>query len=78
MKVSMADINKKGNMIINQVVQSGEIAVIVKHGKAIAEIRPLVDSKDRDRAIDYIASLEPVKVSTPLDQIIEEGRKRGL
>ncbi len=78
MKVSMADINKRGNMIINEVVESGEVAVIVKHGRAIAEIRPLVDSGGRDRAIEYLASLEPVKVSTPLDQVIKEGRKRGL
>jgi len=78
MKVSMADVNKKGNMIINRVVESGEIAIIVKHGKPIAEIRPLPDAGGRDRAIDYLASLEPIKVATPLDQLIEEGRKRGL
>ena len=78
MKVSMADVNKRGNMIINQVVESGEIAVIVKHGKAIAGIRPLVETEDRDRAIDFLASLEPRKVSTPLDKVIGEGRKRGL
>jgi antitoxin (DNA-binding transcriptional repressor) of toxin-antitoxin stability system len=78
MKVSMADVNKKGNMIINQVVESGEIAVIVKHGKPIAEIRPLLANDDRDRAIAYLASLEPVPVRTPLDQLIADGRKRGL
>jgi len=78
MKVSMADVNKKGNMIINQVVETGEIAIIVKHGKPIAEIRPLPDSGGRDRAIDFLAALEPVQVTTSLDQLIEEGRKRGL
>ena len=78
MKVSMADVNKKGNMIINQVVETGEIAIIVKHGKPIAEIRPLPDIGGRDRAIDFLASLEPLQVSTPLDELIEEGRKRGL
>ncbi|RLA42243.1 MAG: type II toxin-antitoxin system prevent-host-death family antitoxin [Gammaproteobacteria bacterium] len=78
MKVSMADVNKKGNMIINRVVETGEIAIIVKHGKPIAEIRPLPDSRGRDSAIDFLASLEPVQVATSLDQLIEEGRKRGL
>ena len=78
MKVSMADVNKKGNMIVNQVVKSGEVAVIVKHGKPIAEIRPLTSDKTRDKAIDYLFQLEPVKVSKPLEQVIEDGRKRGL
>ena len=78
MKVSMADVNKKGNMIINQVVETGEIAIVVKHGKPIAEIRPILDGGGRERAIDYLGSLEPIEVSTSLDQLIEEGRKRGL
>ena len=78
MKVTMADVNKKGNMIVNQVVKTGEVAVIVKHGKPIAEIRPLTPDKTRDKAIDYLFELEPVKVSKPLSLIIEEGRKRGL
>lgn len=78
MEVSMADVNKKGNLIINQVVKSGEPAIIVKHGKPIAEIRPLSGDDQRDRAIAYLSALEPVSVSTPLDQVIEEGRERGL
>lgn len=78
MKVSMADVNKKGNMIINQVVDTGEPAVIMKHGKPIAEIRPLPDNSERDEARSYLSALEPVSVSTPLDQVIAEGRGRGL
>ena len=78
MKVSMADVNKKGNMIINQVVATGEPAIIVKHGKPIAEIRPLPENRERDKAIAYLSALEPVPVSTPLAQVIDDGRKRGL
>lgn len=78
MKVSMADVNKKGNKIINQVVDTGEPAIIVKHGKPIAEIRPLPGHAERDQALAFLSGLEPVAVSTSLDQVIEEGRKRGL
>ena len=78
MKVSMADVNKKPNQIINQVVETGEPAIILKHGKPIAEIRPLQQNKERDKAIDFLASLEPVEVSTPLEEVIEQGRRRGL
>ena len=62
MKVSMADVNKKPNQIINQVVASGEPAIILKHGKPIAEIRPLTENTGRDKAMDFLAQLEPVEV----------------
>ena len=78
MKVSMADVNRKGNKIINQVVETGEPAIIMKHGKPIAEIRPLPEQGDRDKAIAYLCGIEPVPVATPLDQVIADGRKRGL
>ncbi|MEM1156501.1 MAG: hypothetical protein AAGI44_20380 [Pseudomonadota bacterium] len=78
MKVSMVDINKKPNQIINKVVESGESAIIMKHGKAIAEIRPIANDARRRKAIDYLVSLEPVKVSTPLEDVIAAGRKRGI
>ena len=78
MKVSMADVNKKPNQIINQVVDSGEPAIILKHGKPIAEIRPLTENTGRDKAMDFLAQLEPVEVSTPLEEVIEQGRSRGL
>ncbi len=78
MKVSMADVNKKPNQIINQVVASGEPAIILKHGKPIAEIRPLTENTGRDKAMDFLAQLEPVEVSTPLEEVIEQGRSRGL
>jgi antitoxin (DNA-binding transcriptional repressor) of toxin-antitoxin stability system len=78
MKVSMADVNKRGNMIINQVVDTGEPAIIVKHGRPIAEIRPLPGSAEREQALSFLSTLEPVVVSTSLEQVVEEGRKRGL
>lgn len=78
MKVSMADVNKRPNQIINQVVDSGEPAIILKHGKPIAEIRPLAEHAGRDNAIAFLSTLEPVAVSTPLEEVIEEGRRRGI
>ena len=78
MKVSMADVNKKGNAIINQVVESGEVAVILKHGKPIAEIRPIVQERVKNEAVAYLAEIEPVKVKKSLDQVIETGRRRGV
>ena len=78
MKVSMADVNKKPNQIINQVVDSGESAIILKHGKPIAEIRPLPEKAARDKAMAFLSALEPVAVSTPPEQVIEAGRRRGL
>ena len=78
MMVSMADVNRKPNQIINQVVDSGEPAIVLKHGKPIAEIRPLSENTGRDKAIAFLSALEPVAVSTPLEQVIQEGRGRGL
>jgi antitoxin (DNA-binding transcriptional repressor) of toxin-antitoxin stability system len=74
----MVDVNKKSNQIINQVVESGEPAIIMKHGKPIAEIRPLPANSERDKALAFLCDLEPVAVSTPLEKVIEEGRGRGL
>ena len=78
MRVSMADVNRKPNQIINQVVDSGEPAIVLKHGKPIAEIRPLRENAGRDKAITFLSALEPVAVRTPLEQVIQEGRGRGL
>jgi len=55
-----------------------EAAIILKHGRPIAEIRPLADDADRDVALAFLSKLEPVPVSTPLEDVIEQGRKRGL
>ena len=78
MKVTMADVNKKANMIVNRVVETGEPATIMKHGKPIAEIRPLPAEAERDRAIAFLSVLEPVPVTKPLEDVIADGRKRGI
>ncbi len=74
----MADVNRRPNEIIRRVVDSGESAIILKHGKPIAEIRPLPGTRERDRAIEFLSSLEPIAVGTPLEEVIEKGRIRGL
>ena len=78
MMVSMADVNRMPNQIINQVVDSGEPAIVLKHGKPIAEIRPLPENAGRDKAVAFLSALEPVAVKTPLEQVIQAGRGRGL
>ena len=78
MKVSMAEINKRANLIINQVSESGEIATIMKHGKPIAEIRPIPSQDVREDALAYLIALEPVKVEQPVEKAIKAGRKRGI
>ena len=78
MKVTMAEINRRGNAIVNQVLESGESAVIMKHGKAVAEIRPLQNASARRAAIDAVLALQPVEVSDSLETVIDEARRRGL
>ena len=76
MKISMAEVNKKANLIINQVAESGEVAVIMKHGKPIAEIRPIRSDTVVSDALAYLAKVKPVKVEQSVDQVIELARKR--
>ena len=78
MKVSMAEINKRANLIINQVAESGEVATIMKHGKPIAEIRPIPSKDAREDALAYLIALEPVKVEQSVEKVIKAGRKRGI
>lgn len=78
MKVTMADVNRNPNQIINRVVDYGEPAIVLKHGNPIAEIRPLPNNAERDKAIAYLSALEPKAVNAPLEQAISEGRRRGL
>ncbi len=75
---SMADMNRKPNQIINRVVDSGEPAIVLKHGKPIAEIRPLLGNAGHDKAFAYLSTLEPVAVATPLEEVLREGRSHGL
>ena len=78
MKVSMAEVNKKANLIINRVAESGEVAVILKHGKPIAEIRPVSTGNSKEQALAYLGSVRPIKVKKQVSQVIEKGRKRGV
>jgi len=78
MKISMAEVNKKANLIINQVAESGEVAVILKHGKPIAEIRPIRSDTAVTDALAYLAKLKPIKVERSVGEVIESGRKRGV
>jgi len=78
MRVNMADINKKANAIINEVVGSGEAVQIYKHGVAIAEIRPLTDSTARDVALQFILNTTPRVVDQSINSVIAKGRKRGV
>ncbi len=78
MKVSMAEVNKKANLIINEVARSGETVVIVKHGKPIAEIRPIADNSQRQEALKYLKALTPFNVEDSIESVIEQGRQRGL
>ena len=78
MKVTMAEINKKANAIVNEVAESGEVAQIFKHGIAIAEIRPLADSSTRREALNFFRNITPTKVGQSIDSVIEAGRQRGV
>jgi len=78
MKVSMAEVNKKANLIINQVAESGEVAIILKHGKPIAEIRPVSCDDSKKKALAYLTNIKPIKVRKPVAQVIEAGRNRGI
>jgi prevent-host-death family protein len=62
MQVSMAEVNKKANQIINRVAESGETVVIVKHGRPIAEIRPIANDEVRETALSYLTSVDLVTV----------------
>ena len=78
MKISMAEVNKKANLIINEVARSGETVVVVKHGKPIAEIRPIADNSQRQEALQYLKALTPINVEDSIESVIEQGRQRGL
>ena len=78
MKVTMVEINKQANQIVRQVVESGEPAVIMKHGKPIAEIRPLADPSERSRSLEFLCLLKPVRVNVEPEELLAEARSRGL
>ena len=78
MRVTMVELNKKANTIINQVAESGETTIVYKHGKPIAEIRPYHDQSQVKKALDFLLNLEPRSVPDSPESILEQGRQRGL
>ena len=76
-EVTMGELNKQANAIINAAVESGETVTITKHGRVIAEVRPVADGR-RQAALDYLLSTEPVPVDEPIQYVIDMGRQRGL
>ncbi|MEE4203756.1 MAG: hypothetical protein V2I45_09000 [Halieaceae bacterium] len=78
MKVNMSEVNRSANQIVNRVVVSGESALIFKHGKPIAEIRPYQNSDDAKSARDFILNFEPVPVKESPESLLANARQRGL
>lgn len=78
MHVTMADLNKRANTIINQVSESGESVMVYKHGKPIAEIRPYRDDSRIKQGLEFLMKLEPIPVEDSIESVLEQGRKRGL
>ena len=78
MQVTMADLNKRANTLINQVAESGEVITVYKHGKPIAEIRPYPDTAKSSKALDFLLNLEPIAVKESPESVLAQGRQRGL
>jgi prevent-host-death family protein len=78
MKVTMTELNKQANQIVRQVVDNGEPAVILKHGKPIAEIRPIADHSQRSQALDFLCSLQPVPMDIAPEELLAQARNRGV
>lgn len=78
MHITMADLNKKANTIINQVAESGEAIIVYKHGKPIAEIRPFHDGSKTSQALDFLMNLDPIPVNESPESVLAQGRNRGL
>ncbi len=78
MNITMSELNKKANAIINQVVESNEPVTVIKHGKAIAEIIPIINHKIEEEAAEYLLSTPPTKVDESIESLIQSGRNRGV
>ncbi len=78
MNITMSELNKKANTIVNQVVESNQPITVIKHGKAIAKIIPVNDHKIEEEAADYLLSNQPTKVDVSIDTMINSGRNRGI
>ena len=78
MKVSMAEINKQANSIVRWVIETGQTATVLKHGRPVAEIRPLSDAPRRERALDILCAFEPVLVTLEPEVVLAGVRTRDL
>ncbi len=78
MKITMAELNKNVNSIINRSSESGETVTIFKHGKPIAKILPVNERESAEHALRYLISIEPVTVTDTIESVINKGRQRGI
>ena len=78
MQVTMAELNKNVNAIINRARSSGETVVVLKHGKPIAEISPIHSRAHVGEALRYLNAINPVTVPESIDSVIDKGRKHGI
>ena len=78
MQVTMGELNKNANSIINQAYSSGETVIILKHGEPIARILPINDSSAIEGALSYLTKIKPVDVQDSVDSVLKLGRQRGL
>ncbi len=78
MQVSMTDLNKNVNAIINQIRKSGEDVTIVKHGIPVATITPIDNPSSASDALDYLSSIQPTPVAESPSAIVKLGRQRGV
>ena len=78
MQVSMVELNKNANSIINRAHSSGETITVLKHGKPIARILPIIDQTPVVDALNYLAALKPVDVTESIESVLEQGRKHGF
>ena len=78
MQVTMGELNKNANSIINQAYSSGETVIILKHGEPIARILPINDNLAFEGALSYLTKVKPVDVQDSVDSVLLQGRQRGL
>jgi prevent-host-death family protein len=78
MQITMAELNKNVNSIINQAYTTGESVTILKHGKPIAQISPITDSLVVENALNYLSTIEPINVEDSIATVINKGRQRGI
>ena len=78
MQVTMVELNKNANSIINQAYNSGEPITILKHGKPIARILPIHDNTPVEDALNYLAGIEPLDVDDCVASVINKAQQHGF